>query len=142
MTIAKTRQVTILVAEDDEDDRFLVKEAFAANGKDANLQFVNDGQELMDYLLKTDNPLPEIIIMDLNMPRKGGHEALQEIKDHKSLQQIPVVVLSTSSMEKDIKQSYQLGANSYICKPKSYSDFLDIAKAFDKYWFNTVALPN
>lgn len=136
------------MADDNPDDRFLTKEAFFEADLKNKLSFVENGEELMDYLnrknkyeyLKSE-PLPGLILLDLNMPRKDGREALKEIKSSLVLRKIPVVILTTSKAEEDIIKSYDLGANSFILKPISFDDFVDVVKTLSKYWFETVQLP-
>src|ERR1700761_5315626 len=121
------RPITILMADDDEDDRDLTRDALESTDCVEQMEFVADGQELVDYLrgdgqyaspdAPVDRPQPSIILLDLNMPRKDGREALAEIKGDEELRHIPVVVLTTSSDELDVRRAYDLGANSYITKP-------------------------
>lgn len=144
----KCSPMTILLAEDDQDDYLLtvnaLKEARLAN----DLHLVKDGEELMEYLQKRDKyenqgscPRPGLIILDLNMPCKNGHETLREIKADPALRSIPVIILTTSKSEEDILSSYDLGANSYIRKPAKFDDFVEIIKAIGIYWFKIVELP-
>lgn len=137
--------LTILIAEDDPDDRVLTKEAFEENYLLNNLYFVEDGEELMNYLYKkgkyVDKPLPNLILLDLNMPRKDGREALKEIKTHPEFRKIPVIILTTSKAEEDIIKTYDLGVNSFITKPVSFFDFVEVTKILGKYWFEMVELP-
>jgi len=113
-----------------------------------NLHVVNDGEELMDYLLnrgefsnKTKHPKPDLVLLDLNMPRKDGKEALAEIKKDPELRKIPVVVLTTSGAEEDIIKTYDLGVNSFITKPVAFEGFVEVIKTLEKYWFQVVKLP-
>ncbi|KAA3608482.1 MAG: response regulator [Calditrichaeota bacterium] len=140
--------IIILLADDDEDDCFLIKEAFEESRISNDLQYVNDGEELMDYLLnrgnyedKAKHPKPDLILLDLNMPRKNGKEALKEIKENQELRKIPVVVLTTSEAEEDIIKTYDLGVNSFITKPVSFDGLVEVVKALGKYWFQIVKLP-
>lgn len=142
------RAITILMAEDDEDDRLLTEQAFAECKLQNSLVFVEDGEQLLDYLQRrgeyTDparSPRPGLILLDLNMPRKDGRQALVEIKADPSLRRIPVVILTTSKAEEDILRSYNLGASSYITKPVTFSSLVEILKALDRYWFQIVNLP-
>lgn len=145
----KGKAVTILVAEDDEDDRMLMQDALEENRLANDLHFVCDGEELMDYLLhrgqysdpKT-SPRPSLILLDLNMPRKDGREALKEIKSDPALRQIPVVVLTTSKAEEDILRTYDLGVSSFIAKPVIFESMVQIIKTLGKYWFEIVELPD
>ena len=141
--------VRILMADDDQDDCLLTREAFEESQTATELDFVHDGEQLMNYLLhrppfddEKKYPLPGLILMDLNMPRMDGREALNEIKQHIHLRCIPVIVLTTSSSEQDIVRSYRCGANSFITKPVTYSGLIDIANLVGSYWLNLVALPN
>ena len=140
--------ITILMADDDADDRLLTQRALAAARVLNELRFVEDGEELMDYLhqrgaYNDDNaPRPGLILLDLNMPRKDGREALQEIKQHSVLHRIPVVVMTTSQAEEDIVRAYDLGVNSYITKPVSFQGLAEVMKALSIYWFEIVKLPN
>jgi CheY-like chemotaxis protein len=138
----------ILIAEDDEEDRMLTKEAFEESKIINRIQFVKDGEELMDYLYhrnrfedKNAFPDPGLILLDLNMPRKDGREALKEIKSHPELKRIPVVILTTSKAEEDILKTYDLGVSSYITKPVSFQGLVDITQTLGKYWFQIVQLP-
>jgi CheY-like chemotaxis protein len=146
---ARLRQpVTILMADDDQDDREMTAEAFRECRLFNPLRFVVDGEELMDYLKRRngfdDNvafPMPGLILLDLNMPRKDGREALREIKEDPTLSEIPVVVLTTSKAEEDVAMSYRDGANSFITKPVSFSALLDVVQTLGKYWLQIVDLP-
>lgn len=136
----------ILMADDDPDDRMLMKEALEENDVPHYIDFVVDGAELLDYLHKrgkfVNQPVrPNLIILDLNMPKVDGREALGYIKSHAELKRIPVVILTTSKAEEDIAKAYDLGVNSFICKPVRFEELVDVAREIGKYWFNTVALP-
>lgn len=140
--------VTILMAEDDPDDRLLTKEALEDNRLINHLHFVEDGEELMDYLCQRGqyadpdtSPRPGLILLDLNMPRKDGREALEEIKADPNLRRIPIVVLTTSKAEEDILRSYDLGVNSFIVKPVTFGALVEVMQALKKYWFEIVELP-
>ena len=142
------KSITILMADDDEDDRLLTWDAFADARLDNDLQFVEDGQMLMDYLRRKgefseprSSPRPDMILLDLNMPRKSGREALAEIKADPDLRSIPIVVLTTSKAEEDIVQSYNLGVNSFITKPAKFENLVEMVKVFSKYWTEIVELP-
>lgn len=139
---------TILVAEDDPDDRFLLGEAFTENLLSEHLYFVENGEQLIDYLHgkgKYNDPIlcprPDLILLDLNMPKKDGREALKEIKSDLNFCQIPIVVFTTSKAEEDILYCDKLGGNSFISKPVSYEDMLQMVKQLGIYWFETVTLP-
>lgn len=142
-----TRTITILIADDDEDDRFLAEEALQESRLANELQFVEDGEELMEYLQRrgryegSDAPRPGLILLDLNMPRKDGREALREIKSDPELRSIPVVVLTTSKAEEDILRTYDLGVNSFITKPVTFDGLVDIMRLLGRYWFEIVELP-
>ena len=143
-----TRRITILMADDDCDDREMAREAFQENHLANDIRFVHDGVELMDYLKRrgkyedlTASPLPGLILLDLNMPKKDGREALAEIKADPELQRIPVVILTTSKQEEDIYRSYQLHANSYITKPVTFEQLVQVVSALGKYWLEIVELP-
>ncbi len=140
--------ITILMADDDEDDRMFAMDALNEARLANQVDFVEDGEELMDYLHRCGkysemkgNPLPGLILLDLNMPRKDGREALKEIKADPELRRIPVVVLTTSKAQEDIFRTYDLGVSSFITKPVSFQGLVDIMKALGKYWFEIVSLP-
>ena len=141
--------ITILVAEDDEDDRLLMQDALEENRLANDLHFVEDGEQLMDYLLRRGDysnpktsPRPSLILLDLNMPKKDGREALKEIKAEPSLRQIPIVVLTTSKAEEDILRTYDLGVSSFIAKPVVFESMVQIMKTLGNYWFEIVELPD
>lgn len=138
----------ILMAEDDPDDRMLAQEALNETKLKIPLDMVEDGEELMDYLYRrgkfrhlTETPLPGLILLDLNMPRKDGHEALKEIKSDPCLCHIPVVALTTSQTMEEINRTYNLGVNSYITKPVTFNSFVELMDNLGKYWFEVVSLP-
>ena len=140
--------VRILLAEDDDDDFYLTREAFKEAHLLNELRRVRDGEELMDYLLhrgvysaQDSAPEPALILLDLNMPRKDGREALREIKSDPVLRRYPVVVLTTSHAEEDIVRSYELGVNSFISKPVTFPGLLDAVRVLGRYWFEIVELP-
>jgi CheY-like chemotaxis protein len=142
------RPITILLADDDEDDRKLAQDALVESRLANDLHTVEDGEELMDYLLRrgkyaalADSPRPGLILLDLNMPKKDGREALREIKADPSLRHIPVVVLTTSKAEEDIYRTYDLGANSFITKPVMFESFVKVMRELGTYWFEIVELP-
>jgi CheY-like chemotaxis protein len=145
----KGKRITILVAEDDEDDRLLMQDALEENRLANDLHFVEDGVELLDYLNRrgeyTDpqsSPRPSLILLDLNMPRKDGREALKEIKANPDLRKIPIVVLTTSKAEEDILRTYDLGVSSFIAKPVVFDSMVQIMKMLGTYWFEIVELPD
>jgi len=138
---------SILMADDDPDDRMLIKEALEENNLLNPIHFVEDGAELLDYLHRrgrflTENaPKPALILLDLNMPKMDGREALHYIKSDPFLRRIPVVVLTTSKAEEDIVKTYDLGVNSFICKPVRFDELVEVTREIGNYWFGTVALP-
>jgi CheY-like chemotaxis protein len=140
--------ITVLVADDDPDDRMLTLEAWEENRLANRLHFVENGEDLMDYLHRrgeytylANAPLPGLILLDLNMPRKDGREVLHEIKADSNLRRIPVVVLTTSRAEEDVLRSYDLGVNSFITKPVTFDALVDVIRTLAKYWFEIVKLP-
>ena len=143
------KMITILLADDDPDDRQLTRDAFAQNRLANELHTVEDGEELMDYLHRRNGyanlqgkPLPGLILLDLNMPRKDGREALKEMKADPILRRIPIVDLTTSKAEEDILRSYDLGVNSYVTKPVTFKSLVELIKVLGQYWFEVVELPN
>ncbi|MCH9694472.1 MAG: response regulator [Gammaproteobacteria bacterium] len=143
------RPITIVVADDDPDDRMMIEEAFEENRLKNNLAFVEDGEQLIDYLrgegayTETDRRNPVgVILLDLNMPRMDGREALKIIKSDPQLQRIPVVVLTTSKAEEDILRTYDLGVSSFITKPVTFDALVEVVKVLGQYWFEIVALPS
>ena len=147
---ARSRAITILMADDDEEDRELAREALLESGLGEDLRFAVDGQDLMDYLRRegdysapsADAPRPGIVLLDLNMPKKNGREALAEIKSDESLRRIPIVVLTTSKAEEDVLRTYDLGANSFITKPVTYGALVDVLRGWGQYWFEIAELPD
>lgn len=146
--IKRRKPIVILVADDDADDQLLIREAFEAIPLDADLRSVADGQELLDYLRNlggdTDSnaPLrPNLILLDLNMPRKDGREALREIKSNPDLRNIPVIILTTSQENEGIRKCYEMGANSYITKPTTFEGLIRVLRTLGSYWFEVVELP-
>ena len=142
------KPVTMLIADDDPDDRMLMKEALEGSRLANDLHFVEDGEELMDYLCHrgkyaalSNSSHPALILLDLNMPKKDGREALKEIKADPHLRRIPIVVLTTSKAEEDIYRTYDLGVNSFITKPVSFESLIDVMKTLERYWFQIVELP-
>lgn len=140
--------IPILVADDDEEDRMLIQDAMEESKLLNPLHFVVDGQEVMDYLLRKGkfvdaekNPLPGLILLDLNMPKMDGRQVLKEIKSNPELRAIPIIVLTTSKAEEDILRTYDLGVNSYITKPVTFDALVDIVKNLGKYWFEIVSIP-
>jgi CheY-like chemotaxis protein len=142
------KPITILLADDDEEDRLLACDALAESRLTNDICCVTDGEDLMDYLHRRGKyvapalaPRPGIILLDLNMPRKDGREALREIKADPTLRQIPVVVMTTSKAEEDIFHSYDSGASSFISKPVTFDGLIDVMKGLGKYWFEITDLP-
>jgi CheY-like chemotaxis protein len=138
----------ILMADDDADDRLLTKDALEESRLEGDLRFVEDGEELLDYLLHRGKygqtasaPRPGLILLDLNMPKKDGREALREIKADPELRRIPVVVLTTSKADTDVGGLYDLGANSFISKPFQFEALVNVMRILGQYWFHTVELP-
>ena len=150
MTQGKNKiPITILICDDDEDDRMLTRHALEQAHISNSLQFVEDGEQLLDYLYQRGAyagetgkaPRPGLILLDLNMPKMDGREALKVIKEDKTLRDIPVVVLTTSQLDADIARSYQLGVNSYITKPVTFSGLVDAMRVVGRYWLEIVELP-
>src|SRR5437764_3259934 len=144
------RPITILLADDDADDRDLTRDALQDAHLANDMKCVVDGQDLMDYLRRegryadpaVHTPRPGIILLDLNMPKKDGREALREIKGDEHLRRIPVVVLTTSKDEEDIVRSYDLGVSSFITKPVTFAGLVEAMRTWTRYWFELVELPN
>jgi CheY-like chemotaxis protein len=144
----KKTPMNILMADDDEDDRRSVAKAWKTSRAANPIHFVNDGEELMDYLYHrgkfSDFPewaRPGLILLDLNMPKKDGREALREIKADPELRRIPVVILTTSKAEEDIYSTYDLGANSFITKPVTFTSLVELIQVLGTYWVEIVELP-
>jgi CheY-like chemotaxis protein len=142
------KPIVILLADDDEEDRMLACDALAESRLSNCISCVTDGEDLMDYLHRrgkyappAEAPRPGLILLDLNMPKKDGREALREIKSDPELRQISVVVLTTSKAEEDIYSSYDSGASSFISKPVTFEGLVDVMKGLGRYWFEIVDLP-
>ncbi len=141
--------ITILICDDDEEDRMLTQQALEGAHIANNLRFVEDGEQLLDYLYQRGEyagetgtaPRPGLILLDLNMPKMDGREALKVIKEDKTLRDIPVVVLSTSGFDQDIVRSYQLGVNSFITKPVTFAGLVEAMNVLGRYWLEIVELP-
>jgi CheY-like chemotaxis protein len=140
--------IVILLADDDEEDRMLACDALAESRLSNEISCVTDGEDLMDYLRRrgryappAEAPRPGLILLDLNMPKMDGREALREIKSDPNLRQISVVVLTTSKAEEDIYSSYDSGASSFISKPVTFAGLVDVMKGLGRYWFEIVELP-
>ncbi len=147
-SVSQAKPITILMAEDDPDDRLLTEEAFSEALLANDLRFVEDGEELMDYLYRrgkyadvSNSPHPGLILLDLNMPRKDGREVLSDIKNDDELKYIPVIVLTRSDAEQDVLKSYNLHANSYITKPVDFDQFVEAIRKFEEFWLAVVRLP-
>lgn len=143
------KPITILMADDDADDRQMTLEAFEESRLANDLRFVENGVQLMDYLLRRNNfqspessPRPGLILLDLNMPKMDGREALQQIKSDPRLKNIRVVVMTTSKAEEDIIRTYDLGASSYVTKPVTFAALVDVIRTMGKYWLEIVELPS
>jgi CheY-like chemotaxis protein len=144
------KPLTILLADDDEEDRELTRDALQDSRLANDMRFVVDGQDLMDYLRRAgryadpniDAPRPGIILLDLNMPKKDGREALAELKADASLRRIPVVVLTTSKDHEDVLRAYELGVSSFITKPVTFAGLVEAMRTWTQYWFELVELPN
>ena len=143
-----TRRIMILMADDDAEDRMLVEEAWEENLLDNDLRFVEDGEQLIDYLKHRGKyadpstaPRPDLILLDLNMPRKDGREALAEIKADPDLRGIPIVALTSSRAEEDVVRSYNLGVSSYMVKPVTFEGLVEALRTFGHYWLQIVTLP-
>jgi CheY-like chemotaxis protein len=139
----------ILLADDDADDREMTRRALEKNGLASQFFTVGDGEDLLDFLNHrgkfsppVPSPTPDLILLDLNMPRKDGREALADIKADPALRRIPIVVLTTSTAEQDIATSYDLGSNSFISKPVSLSKLAAVMRVLGQYWFEIVRLPS
>ena len=143
----RSDHITILMADDDPDDQMLAKEALTEARLANKLYFVEDGEELLDYLhnrgkyAEQPSPRPGLILLDLNMPKMDGRQALKEIKQDADLRRIPIVVLTTSSAEEDILRTYELGVNSFITKPVTFEGLVEVMKSLSRYWFEIVELP-
>ncbi len=142
------KPITILMADDDADDRLMTKEAFEESRLANDLRFVEDGEELIDYLKRrgkyadpASSPRPGLILLDLNMPRKDGREALAELKADPELKRIRVIIMTTSKAEEDILRTYNLSAASYITKPVTFDGLVDVIRTLGKYWLEIVELP-
>jgi two-component system response regulator len=143
------KPLIVLVADDDPDDRLMFKESFAEIGLPHPVHYVENGEELLLYLNRSgkygefaDFPLPSLVFLDLNMPRKDGREALREIKTDPHFRRIPVVVFTTSKAEEDIFRTYDLGANSFISKPLSFDALVETIRITARYWLEIVERPH
>jgi CheY-like chemotaxis protein len=140
--------IPILIADDDMDDCEMIREAFLESRLLNEVHFVHDGEQLLSFLLKqcslppSEQKLPGLILLDLNMPKMDGREVLKELKKHPELHQIPIIVLTTSQAEEDILRSYNLGANSFITKPVEFQTLVQVMRDLGRYWFKIVELPH
>lgn len=149
MTKVNGNPIVILMADDDADDRMLTRDALEESRVLNELRFVEDGEELMDYLTRkgkyanaADSPRPGLILLDLNMPKKDGREALKEIKSDPNLRRIPVVIMTTSKAEEDVFRSYDFGASSFITKPVTFDRLVELMRTLGEYWVEFVELPD
>lgn len=141
-------RLVVLYVEDDEDDRLLAEEALEQSSADLDVRFVCDGAEALDYLYRRDKyssrgaaPRPSLIVLDLNMPKVDGREVLRQLKLHPQLWRIPVIILTTSTAESDIIDSYDLGVNTYIAKPASFDKLVETISIIGKYWLEVAEIP-
>lgn len=144
----KPLPISILIADDDADDRMLIEDAFEESRLSNPLAFVEDGEQLLSYLRReapfehlAGHPMPGLIILDLNMPKMDGRTALSHLKADPNLQRIPVIVLTTSQAEEDILKTYGLGVSSFISKPVTFDGLVEVVKVIGQYWIQIVALP-
>ncbi|CAN7590240.1 response regulator [Acidovorax delafieldii] len=144
-----SRNVHILIADDDVDDCLLIKDAFESSKIGNSINFVHDGEQLVRYLRRmqpyddsVNHPMPGLILLDLNMPLKDGREALTEIKADEKLRSIPIIILTTSSSEEDVANSYADGVNSFITKPVTFTGLQNVVKGILRYWLEIVELPD
>ncbi len=144
----KQHPISILVADDDPDDRMMIEEAFVENKIANKIDFVEDGEQLLaflhregDYAVHRDEPFPGVILLDLNMPKKDGREALRDLKADSKLCRIPIIVLTTSQAEEDVVRTYGLGVSSFITKPVSFEELVGAVRVLCHYWIKIVALP-
>ncbi len=141
------KEIVVLMADDDADDKLMAQEAFAENKLANDLQFVSDGKELLDYLTFRNGyspenaPKPDIILLDINMPKMSGIQVLEKIKQDPELKKIPVIMLTTSDADEDIVATYDLGVNSFITKPVTFEKLVEVIANFSQYWFKIVRLP-
>ena len=143
-----SKPITILLAEDDEEDRYLIGEALDEGRVPHRLYVVENGEHLLDYLYRRGKyadleqwPVPDLILLDLNMPRKDGREVLEELRENPELRRTPIVVLTTSSAEEDITRSYEQGVSGFVTKPVTFRDLMEVMKSIGTYWGKTSTLP-
>lgn len=138
---------SILIADDDADDRYLIQTAFKEKGFDAQINFVENGVEVLNFLGSIKNgdqtvkSYPRFILLDLNMPKKDGREVLKEMKENPEFKRIPVIIFTTTKNENEIRRCYELGANTYIVKPVSFDALLRVVEDIRSYWMNTASIP-
>jgi CheY-like chemotaxis protein len=144
-----SKPIEILIADDDAEDRMLILDALKESHLKNNIQYVENGEELLQYLQNKGKysdektyPIPGIILLDLNMPKKDGREALKEIKSNDKLKNILIIILTTSKAEEDVLKTYNLGANSFITKPVTFLAMVEVMNTLKKYWFEIVELPS
>lgn len=149
MPMSIEKPIHILVAEDDEDDKLLILKAFEKTLPRENITCVEDGEALINYLQRiapyddlTKYPNPDIILLDLNMPKKDGREALAEIKSNEKFKMIPVIIFTTSDSQLDIAITYKMGSSSYITKPGTFEGLVKVTEEIENYWSKTVLLPS
>lgn len=142
--VCRVQKITILIAEDDADDRFLLQAAFAECQFADQIDFVENGVELLEHLrsLKRPQSLPSFVLLDLNMPKKDGREALKEMKEDPELKKLPVVVFTTTRNENEIRRCYELGANSYVVKPSTFDHLVDVVRRVRNYWADVACTPH
>jgi CheY-like chemotaxis protein len=136
-----SQPISVLLVEDDPGDVVLIEEAFEHNKVRNSLKIVGDGVEAMEYLRAPGSSRPDLVLLDLNLPRKDGHEVLEEVKNDPSLRSIPIVVLTTSQAEEDILRSYDLYANAYVAKPVDFERFIEVIRQIDDFFVSVVKLP-
>ncbi len=141
MNELESQPISVLLVEDDPGDVVLIEEAFEHNKVRNALTIVGDGVEAMEWLRAPDNPRPDLILLDLNLPRKDGREVLAEVKQDERLRSIPVVVLTTSEAEEDVLRSYKLHANAYVTKPVDFDRFIEVVRQIDEFFVTVVKLP-
>lgn len=144
--LGNSKPIEILLIEDNEGDVFLTKKAFESAKIANNIHVARDGETGLDMLRQENGhsgiPRPDIVLLDINLPKKDGRQVLEEIKDDPDLRFIPVVILTSSEAEQDVLKSYELHANSYILKPINLEKFYNVVKAIENFWFSVVVLPN
>ncbi|QMW02795.1 response regulator [Spirosoma foliorum] len=130
----------VLIVDDDEDDQFLLKTAFEQDSPLFNLRFANDGTDVLENIDRTDF-LPDLVLLDLNMPRIGGFEVLSHLKNSPHYRHVPILILTTSDNEEDINRSYELGANTFLIKPTQHQGLVELAEQIRLYWFRLAKIP-